>query len=156
AARADQSIEPENFALPEGKCEAVKFSWMGEIFDLQHRLAERNLPLGEDLVDRPPDHQTDEFPLNGLSDQSFADLLAVAQTGPAVCDAEDLVELVRDEQDRPPVLFQTLDDAEQVLNLARRERCGRLVHNHDARVVRQGPGDLDHMFLRYPQLLNRR
>ena len=73
---------------------------MGIAGDRQHRIADRYLALGEDLVDGAADHLLDELVGIGVADQPFADHLAVAKHRIAVGDAEDLVELVADEEDR--------------------------------------------------------
>ena len=65
-------------------------------------------------------------------DQPLADHLAVAEHGVAVGDAEDLVELVADEEDRLALGLQLRDDAEQLVDLVVRQRGGRLVHDDDA------------------------
>ena len=60
AARADQAVEAENFAGAQGKADAVELGGMREIFDLEHGRAERDRALGENVVDRAPDHQADQ------------------------------------------------------------------------------------------------
>ena len=52
------------------------------------------------MIDGAADHQPDDLVLSGLGKQPAADQLAVAEHRVAVGDAEDLVELVADEQDR--------------------------------------------------------
>ena len=72
---------------------------------------------------------------------------AVAHHGDALAEREDLLEAVRDEEHRVAARAQRLDDAEQPLDLGRRERRGRLVHHDHARVRRQRLGDLDQLLV---------
>ena len=82
------------------------------------------------------------------ADRAVADLLAVAQADEVVGDAEDLVELVGDEDDRPALGLELRDDAEEIVDLVGRKCSGRLVHDDDLRLVRQRPRDLDQVLLR--------
>ena len=66
---------------------------------------------------------------------------------------KDLVELVRNEENRAIVLLQLLDDEEEIADLARRQRGGRLVHDDDVRVMRKRAGDFDQMLLRHAEIL---
>ncbi len=68
--------------------------------DGQHGCADVRVALGEDVIDRAADHQLHELAFGRLGDQPLADHLAVAEHSVAVGDAEDLVELVADEEDR--------------------------------------------------------
>ena len=89
-------------------------------------------------------------------DLGAADLPAVAQDGDAIADLGDLLEPVRDVDDRPALGLERADDLEQPAGLAVGQRRGRLVHDHDLGVERQRLGDLDHLSLRDAQLLDRR
>ena len=104
--------------------------------------------FGKHLVDRAADHQADELRLGDRGDRPVADLLAVAQADEVVGDAEDLVELVGDEDDRAALGLELRDDAEEVVDLVGRQRRGRLVHDDDLRLVRERAGDLDQVLLR--------
>jgi hypothetical protein len=97
--------------------------------------------LGEDRVDSAADHQRDEGVLGDLVHAPLADHLAVAEHGVAVRDAEDLVELVADEEDGLAVGLEPLDEREELGDLVVRERGGRLVHDDDAGVDRERAGD---------------
>ena len=46
-----------------------------------------------------------------------------------------------------PFRLEVADDAEQLLDLGRGERRGRLVHDDEARLHRQRARDLDHLLL---------
>ena len=54
------------------------------------------------------------------------------RTVTVIAQPEDLVEAVRDVDDRHTVAPEDVDDLEQSLDLARLERRGGLVHDHDA------------------------
>ena len=74
-------------------------------------------------------------------------MLAIAQTSPAVADAENFIELVRDENDGVAFAFQLRDDAEKIVDFMGGERRSRLIHDDDARAMRQHAGDRHQMFL---------
>ena len=52
---------------------------------------------------------------------------------------------------RALVLLQLLDDAEEIADLVSRQCGGRLVHDDDARVMRERAGDFDQMLLRHAE-----
>jgi hypothetical protein len=68
---------------------------------------------------------------------------AAAHDGDAIGDRHDLVQLVRDEDDRASRRAQALQHPKQLLRFARRQHRGRLVENEDARTPRQCLGNLD-------------
>ena len=115
--------------------------------DLEHLLADPVGALGEDRVDRAADHHGDEPVLGDVGDAALADEAAVAEDGVAVGDAEDLVELVADEEDRLALGLQLLDQREELGDLLVRERGGRLVHDDDAGVDRERAGDGDEVLV---------
>ena len=77
--------------------------------------------------------------------QVLADELAVAQDGDAVADLVDLVEEVRDEQDRHAALLEVADDAEQLGALVEVQARGRLVEDEHPDVGRDRPRDRDQL-----------
>ena len=101
----------------------------------------------EEIVDAPPDHVLDQACMGMVADRPGRNMSAVAEDGHAVGDCEDLVELVGDVEDRNPKGGQAPDDGEEKRDLVRRERRGRLVHDHDPRLMGEGAGDLDHLLL---------
>ena len=72
---------------------------------------------------------------------------AVAEDGDAVGNLEDLVEVVRDVDDRDLLLLEPADDAEDELRLLLGQRGGRLVHDQDAGLAGERAGDLDDALL---------
>ena len=76
---------------------------------------------------------------------------AVAQDGDAVGDLKQLFQPVRDVDDADALRPQLADHPEQMLHLAVAERRGRLVHDQDAGLGPERPGDLDKLLLRHGQ-----
>ena len=74
-------------------------------------------------------------------DEVVADELAVAQHGEAVADLVDLVEEVRDEEDRDALLLERADDAEELGDLVGVEARGGLVEDEQLRLHVDGAGD---------------
>ena len=102
-------------------------------------------------TDRAPDDELDQ-PLHiELGRRPRAHDAPVAQHGHAVGHGDDLLEAVRDVDDRDAALLEALDDLKQRVDLAVGERGGRLVHDQDARVLRERLGDLDELEARGAQ-----
>ena len=73
--------------------------------------------------------------------------MAVAQHRVAIAEAEDLLEPVRDEDDRQALGLQRPDDAREVGDLRFAQRRGRLVHDDEPGPHRERAGDLDQLLL---------
>ena len=91
------------------------------------------------------EHRLDQVDAQQLRRQVLADELAVAQHRDAVADLVDLVEEVRDEQDRHAALLEVADDAEQLGALVEVEARGRLVEHQHPDVGRDRPRDRDQL-----------
>ena len=78
-----------------------------------------------------------------VGDLSRSDERAVTQNGNAICDRENLVESVADVDNADAASLEAADDVEKPRDVALSQRRCRLVHDEDARVVRQGPQDFD-------------
>ena len=90
------------------------------------------------------DHALDDPALvDGRSDVGRRDLAAVAKDGDRVRNLQDVVEEMRDEDDASAALAQLGENAEQALDLGRRQRGCRLVENDDARAREQDARELD-------------
>ena len=103
--------------------------------------------LGEEVADLAADHQRDQLVDRGVGDRLGRDVLAVAHHGDGVAEGEDLVEAVRDEDQRATLVAQAAGDGEEPLDLDAAERRGRLVHDQQAGVERDGLGDLDDLLV---------
>ena len=99
--------------------------------------------FGKKGFDATPDHHLDEFGRAGLRHRPRSDVGAVAQHRDAVGDLEQLVEPMADVDDPDAAAFELADDVEQARDVALGQRGGRLVHDQDARVVRQRAQNLD-------------
>ena len=103
--------------------------------------------MREDLVDDPAGHQLDELLIARFLDGDGVDVHPVAQHGDAVADPLDLVHPVGDVDDADAIGLDLLDQPEQPVGLAFRERRGRLVEDHDIGLGAEGLGDLHHLLL---------
>ena len=63
-------------------------------------------PLAVERADVAPDHHADDGVDIGFGDAPRADIMAVAQHGVAVAEAEDLLQPMGDEDDRQPLGLQ--------------------------------------------------
>src|SRR3954464_4167431 len=113
-----------------------------QIADLEHRLLGLRRRLVDAQQDLAADHEPRERLLGGALGGNRVDALAAPQHGDAVGDLEDLVELVRDEDDAGAVLLQRLEDAEEVARLLGGEHRGRLVEDEDPRPAEERAQDL--------------
>ena len=105
------------------------------------------IAMNEERIDLAADHQADDAVDGRVGDGAAADQTAVAKHRVAVADLHHLLEPMGDEDDAQALGLQIANDAEELLDLARGERRGRLVHDDQARLHRQRAGDLDHLLL---------
>ena len=80
---------------------------------------------------------------------------AVAQHRDAMADAIDLVETMRDVDDRHAAGDQPLHQREQLVHLAGGQRRGRLVHDQHRGLGGERLGDLDHLTVRKAEGMQR-
>ena len=120
---------------------------LGEPLDDQHGLADLGLLLGEQRRDVAADHLAHEVVDRGVGDRAGGDVGAVAHDRDGVAQVEDLVEAVRDEQQRATLVAQAAGDGEEPLDLDAAERRGRLVHDEHLGVERDRLGDLDDLLV---------
>ena len=99
------------------------------------------------MVDGAADHHLDDGVLGGVGQKPLAHHLAVAEDGVAVGDAENLIELVADEEDRLALALQEFDEQKKLLDLLGRECGGRLVHDDDPGVDRHGTRHRDEVLV---------
>jgi hypothetical protein len=150
---ADKAVNAEDFALAQLKGNVAKLGRVRIVFNLQHRLADGDILLGESLIDRPPDHHPHDIVLPRIGKRTVADGVPVAENRIIIGDFVNLIEFVADEQDGFALRFQPRHDAEQVVHFLARQGCSRLVHDDDARIHRQRAGNGDQMALRDRQFL---
>ena len=136
----------------QGKADVGEFGGVGIARHRQYRRTDVMGALGKDLVDRPADHHLHQLVFRDLGHGTVADELPVAEHAPAVSDAEDLVELVRDEEDRLAFGFQPLDEGIEFVDFLVRQGGGGFIHDDHARVDGQGTGDGDKVFRRDAQI----
>ena len=72
---------------------------------------------------------------------------AVLQHIGAIGDAQHMMHVLLDDEDRVPLLAQVPDHLEQELDIDRREALGRLVEQQHARLGHQRPADRQHLLL---------
>ena len=118
-----------------------------DVLELQQRLAGRARLLLDAQHDVAADHHPRQRRLVGAGGLDRADRLAAPQHGDAVGDLEHLVQLVRDEDDRGPVVAQPAQHLGQLGGLLRGQDRGRLVEDEDARAAIQRAQDLHALLL---------
>ena len=93
-------------------------------------------------IDAAPDHHGRKLLGGGIFRLDRADALALAQNGAAVGHGHDLLQLVRDEQDRLALGREPAHDLHQLADLLRGEHGGRLVEDEDLIVAVEHLEDL--------------
>jgi hypothetical protein len=116
--------------------------------DLEDRGADVGRGLREQVAHLAADHQRDDLVDVGLGGGPGGDVLPVAHDRDRVAEREHLVEPVRDEHQGTALVTQAACDGEQPLDLDPAQRGGRLVHDQDPGVERDGLGDLDDLLVR--------
>ena len=144
--RSHQAGEAEDLALAQLEAHVPDRLAAPQVADLEHglagrRIGDRRLGLGE----AAPDHHGDDRVHRRRGGRHGADVLAVAHDGDAVRDLLQLVHLVRDVDDADALGLELADDPEQLGDLGIVQRRGRLVHDQDLGLERQGLGDLHHL-----------
>ena len=114
---------------------------------LDDRLADRNLVLVIDLLDRAVDHQRDEFGLVGLADLARGHERAVAQHRDPVAKLEHLFETMADVDDRDAAGLELSDQLEQRRRLLAGEIGGRLVEDEELCAAPLGARGRDKLLL---------
>ena len=106
------------------------------------RLLERTRHL-----DLATDHERREGAGRGAFGGDRVHRAPAPEDGDAIRDGENLVQLVRDEDDRLPLVRHRAQGGEERDGLLRREDGGRLVHDQDARLTVERLQDLDPLLL---------
>ena len=149
-AGADQTGDPEDLTPVELEADVAHLPPAIQVADLEHHGRIGRLgQLRRRLVDRPADHHADDLLGRCLGRVHGLDVATVAHDRDPVRDLLELFEAVRDVDDPVAPLTEVAGDAEQLVDLGVGERCGRLVHDQDVRVVGQRFRDLHHLLLRH-------
>ena len=113
--------------------------------------------LGKVLADVAIGHQPHEIGDRRVGKRQGRDAAAVAHDRDAIADAEHLVEPMGDVDNGDAARGESLDQREQLIDLARRQRRRRLVHHeHRRRRVLERLRDLDQLPLREAETIERR
>ena len=150
---AEQAGEADDLARPQREIERRDRVPAGDATRLQHR--RRSLVVGELLAGLPlerlerlelaPEHLRDELHPRQLGRRPLADETPVAQDGDPVRDLVHLLEEVRDEDDRDPLLLQTADELEELRHLLLVEARRGLVEDQNLGGDVDRPRDRDHL-----------
>ncbi len=124
----------------------------GEPLDLEHQLAPGQRALAEVEDHVAAHHHAGELAAPRLSRIGAAYDAALAQHDDAGADAQDLLELVADEDDGVAFACHPIEDPEQVLRLGRREHRRRLVEDQEVGALEERLEDLDALLLPGRQL----
>ena len=153
SARSHQPGKTDDLALVDGKTD-IPYHFSGiEIFHFKYLFALLTLHMREFFFDLASDHVCDDLIHRHVGKISAHDILPVAHDSHAVDDVRQLLQAVRYVDDPVPLRFQLADDAEQIVDLPRRQRGRRLVHDQYFCINRKRFCDLDHLLISYGQIL---
>ena len=155
AARADQAVDAEDLAAPQRERDVLEFAGAAQVLDAQQSAPGVGLELRKQLVDRPADHEPDQFVAVTSPSSARADRTAVAKHRVAVGEPKISSNLWLMNSSAQPGIAQLAHDAEQLRAFALRQRRGRLVEDEHARFVDQRARDLHHVLLRDAQAARR-
>ena len=137
----EQAGEAENLAAPQLERDVLECAAGAETLGLEDYFAGGCAGTVAAAIELLAGHQLHELGLAVIDDWPLGDLFAVAQDDYLAADGVALVQLVADEEDGDARGAQAIDDADQVVDFALGERCCRFVHDHHARLGRDGAGD---------------
>ena len=154
AARAHQAVQPDHFAAPHRERHARRAPcapvWPAgcSACHVEHDAARRPPDASDRPGAAPPPVMRWTIQATSTSARRRrADDPAVAQHGDLVGDGQQLLEPVRDVDDRHAVTCEIADHLEEDRDLGAGQRRGRLVHQQDADVVNERARDLDDLLL---------
>ena len=101
-----------------------------------------------------PDHHVRHLLRGGLGGDHLANIDALAQDYDAVADLLNLVELVRDDNDRLAVIAHVAKNGKELLGLLGRKHGGWLVEDEDVRTPVDELHDLDGLLLGHAHLVD--
>ena len=144
--RAHQPGDPEDLAAPELEAGMFQGRRRGDVLHGEdHLRGTRVGACGEEPRHGAAHHLRDQVVVAHPRDEPRIDAAAVAEDGISVGDVPDLLEEMADVDHRDPACRQAPDQCEEALHLLALKAAGRLVHQEDARVPRQGAADLHHL-----------
>src|SRR5271165_2601131 len=148
AATADEARNADNFALAdaEGYLRALRIA--PQAFDPQ-RLARDDdiLAKGVFVLDAASHHHVHDLGDGQPGEGPRGDQLAIPQHGHAIADLVDLVQAMRNIEDRHAPRLEAPQDLEQPFDLLRSQGRGRLVEDEKLAFVTERLGDLDQLHL---------
>ncbi len=144
---ADESGKSHDLSGAHLEGHIGEHAFAGQPAYVEGDFARGHVLLGVQLIEVAPDHAAHQVVLGHPVDRFTRDQRSVPQGGDPPADLEDLLQAVRDEQDGGALFAQGAYDTEEAGDLAAGQRGGRLVHDQDAGVERQGLGDLDDLLV---------
>ena len=144
---AHQPVKAKDLPFAQAEADMGELGGVAEVFHLQHRFPWDTIDFRVGLGNRAAHHHRHHPLFGDVVDRTGADVHAVAQNGVVVRQLENLIELMRDKQDRFAVLLQALNDLIELQNFMLRERGGRLIEDYHLSFKGERPGDGDHMAL---------
>ena len=118
------------------------------MLDLEDRLTFLIVPGWMDVGDLSANHHGNQLIMIQILNIFGADVFSIPQNGDAVRDLKNLVDLVRDHDNRDLPAFQLFNEGEKLLYLPLCKRRCRLIHNDKLGVIGDCFQDLQHLCFR--------
>ena len=145
------SARAQHFASAQREAGLLDDRRRGEVLDIEDDIGgPRVLAAGKQLIDRTPDHVSDQLRVRDIGDDAAGDASPVTEHGedvrnPTPSRAADV--------DDPGLRASILpDQREQMLHVVSLQTAGRLVHEDDPRLRGNRATDLDHLLRGQRQL----
>src|SRR6185295_17565389 len=145
AARAHKSGETDDLAASKLEGDVGEETAARQALGPEDDVSDLRLLLGEELIERAPDHEPDDLRLGELVGRPRVDVTAVADDGDDVGELADLLEPVADVEDRDAAVAEPTDGGEEAVDLVGRQRGGGLVHDQQPRTRRERLRDLEEL-----------
>ena len=143
ASGSDEPGEAEHLALADLERDVVERALATEPVHPEGDRTELGPRPLEEVGEVAADHVPDERGLGHVDGRPGRDVPAVAEHRDPIAELEHLVQAMADEEDGDTVGGQTPHLTEEALDLVRRQRRRRLVHDQHAHVAGHRLGDLD-------------
>ena len=134
------------------EADIVQHTGLIEVPALQPHVALHTEFLGIQVIQCTAHHGGDQGVLRQITDILGDDVLAVTHDGHAVTEFKEFFQLMRNKQDGHALGLEAADRFHQLRDLLLTQRGGRLVHNDELCIQRNGFGDLHHLLKTGTQL----
>ena len=134
-AGTDQARQAHDFSGMQIKAHIAEVARAGEIFHPQQLLADLRFLFGEEISDLVADHVLHQHLLIAFINIPCADIMRVPEDRRPVCQSENVLKPVRNQDDSNSLISQLSGNTVKLLAFTLGESGGRFIHNQDAGIL---------------------